>query len=217
MLSLSSWETDLMSCGQSSSLCSYPPKNAVGIASMVDGSANIISTLQTTYNAAASWITELPANTRIPKLLICANIPPLEIYLKYLSTRHAIRLLFLPMNHPPFNKPKEDKNAQHPPWLQRVMSFISGWTSIQNENRLPEGHYQINQLQPPIHMEKSKDVTRVHRQWISSLPGQSIVAYTDGSKLDNSKVGAGWAIYCIGSGIYLFIYSSLLPLCNLRL
>jgi hypothetical protein len=63
------------------------------------GSANIISTLQTTYNAATGWITGLPANTWIPKLLICANLPPLEIYLNYLS-RYAIRLLFLPTNHP---------------------------------------------------------------------------------------------------------------------
>jgi hypothetical protein len=67
------------------------------------------------------------------------------------------------------------------------MSFISGWASIRNENRLPEVHYQINQLQPLIHMEKSKDATRVHRQWISSLPDQSIVLYIDGSKLDNGQ------------------------------
>jgi hypothetical protein len=126
------------------------------------GSANIISTLQTTHNAAARWITGLPANTRISKLLICANLPPLEIYLNYLSTRYAIRLLFLPMNHPLSNKPKEDKNAQHLPGLQRVMSFISGWTLMRNENRLPEGYYQINQLQPLIYMEKSKDAVRVH-------------------------------------------------------
>jgi hypothetical protein len=165
------------------------------------GSSNIISTLQTTYNAAARWITGLPINTRIQKLLICANLPPLEIYFNYLSTRYAIRLLFLPTNLPLSNKPKEDKNAQHLPGLQRVMYFISGWTSIRNENRLPEGHYQINQLQPPIHMEKSKDVTRVHRQWISSLPDQPIVLYTDGSKLDNGKVCAGWAIYCVGNCI----------------
>jgi hypothetical protein len=172
------------------------------------GSPNIISTHQTTHNAAARWITELPANARIPKLLICANIPPLEIYLNYLSTRYAIRLLFLPMNHPLSNKPKEDKNAQHLPGLQRVMSFISGWISIRNENRLPEGHYQINQLQPPIRVEKYKDATRVRQQWISSLPDQSIVVYTDGSKLDNGKVGAGWAIYCIGSGINQLVLNS---------
>jgi hypothetical protein len=64
-------------------------------------------------------------------------------------------------------------NAQHLPGLQRIMSFISGWT-IRSENRLPEGHYQTNQLQPLIHMEKSKGATRVHRQWISSLPNQLI-------------------------------------------
>jgi hypothetical protein len=88
------------------------------------------------------------------------------------------------------------------------MSFISGWTSIRNENRLPEGHYQINQLQPPIHMDKSKDATRVHRQWIWSLPDQSIVLYTDGSKLGNGKVGAGWAIYCIGNGMNQLVLNS---------
>jgi hypothetical protein len=98
------------------------------------GSANIISTLQTTYNAAAKWITGLPANTWIPKLLIYANLLPLEIYLNYLLTRYAIRLLFLPKNHPLSNKHKEDKNAQHLSGLQGVMSFISGWTLIRNEN-----------------------------------------------------------------------------------
>jgi hypothetical protein len=120
----------------------------------------------------------------------------------------VIRLLFLPTNHPLSNKPKEDKNAQYLPGLQRVMSFISGWTSIRNDNRLPEGHYQINQLQPPIHMEKSKDATRVHQQPILSLPDQSIVLYTDGSKLDDVKVCAGWAIYCIENGINQLVLNS---------
>jgi hypothetical protein len=112
------------------------------------------------------------------------------------------------MNHQLSNKPRKDMNAQHLPGLQRIMPFISGWTSIRNGNQLPEGHYQTNQLQPPIHMEKSKGATRVHRQWILSLTDQSIVLYTDGSKLDNGKVGAGWAIYCIGSGINQLVLNS---------
>jgi hypothetical protein len=32
--------------------------------------------------------------------------------------------------------------------------------------------------------------------------------YTDGSKLDNGKVGAGWAIYCIGNGINQLVLNS---------
>jgi hypothetical protein len=49
-------------------------------------------------------------------------------------------------------------------------------------------------------MKKSKDASREHKQWISSLPDPTIVVYTDESKLDNGKLGGRWSIYCVGGG-----------------
>lgn len=58
-----------------------------------------IETLNFPYHRIARWITGLPPNTRTTKLLTCANLPPLNLYLDYLSTRYAIRLHFLPKTH----------------------------------------------------------------------------------------------------------------------
>ena len=35
----------------------------------------------------------------------------------------------------------------------------------------------------------------LHEEWIRTLPAQTIVIYTNGSKLENGMVGCGWAIY----------------------
>ena len=56
------------------------------------GTPMVSTTVKTTYNATARWITGLPLNTRVTNLLTLANLPPREDYLDYLSIRYAIRL-----------------------------------------------------------------------------------------------------------------------------
>jgi hypothetical protein len=63
------------------------------------GANNILSPLATAYDSSARWATSLPPSTRISNLLTCAHLPLLHIYLDYLSTKFAIRLLFLPTRH----------------------------------------------------------------------------------------------------------------------
>jgi hypothetical protein len=63
------------------------------------GADNILSPLATAYHSAVRWATGLPPSTRISNLLTCTHLPPLNVYLDYLSTKFAIRLLFLPAEH----------------------------------------------------------------------------------------------------------------------
>jgi hypothetical protein len=71
--------------------------------------------LQITYNSLARWITGLPSSTRVAKHLTCARLPPLDIYLDYLSNKYAIRLLFLPPDHA-LDFPPPDLNNPKPPY-----------------------------------------------------------------------------------------------------
>jgi hypothetical protein len=59
----------------------------------------VLRPLQITFHSLARWITGLPPSTRVAKHLTYAILPPLDIYLDYLSNKYAIRLLFLPPDH----------------------------------------------------------------------------------------------------------------------
>jgi hypothetical protein len=63
------------------------------------GAENILSPLATSYHSAIRWANGLPPSTRISNLLTCTHLLPLNVYLDYLSTKFAIRLLFLPVRH----------------------------------------------------------------------------------------------------------------------
>jgi hypothetical protein len=75
----------------------------------------VLRPLQITYNSLARWITGLPPSTRVAKYLTCARLPPLDIYLDYLSDKYAIRLLFLPPDHA-LDFPPPDLNNPKPPY-----------------------------------------------------------------------------------------------------
>jgi hypothetical protein len=59
----------------------------------------ILGPISVAYNTFARWITGLPKSTNTTKLLTCAYLPPLNIFLDYLSRRYAIRICFLPETH----------------------------------------------------------------------------------------------------------------------
>jgi hypothetical protein len=73
----------------------------------------VLRSLQITYNSLARWITGLPPSTRVAKHLTCARLPPLDIYLDYLSNKYAIRLLFLPPDHALDFPPPDLNNPKH--------------------------------------------------------------------------------------------------------
>jgi hypothetical protein len=75
----------------------------------------VLHPLQITYNSLARWITGLLSSTRVAKHLTCARLPPLDIYLDYLSNKYAIRLLFLPPDYA-LDFPPPDLNNPRPPY-----------------------------------------------------------------------------------------------------
>jgi len=73
----------------------------------------VSATLSVTYNAIARWITGLPLSTRTTNLITLAHLPPMAVYLDYLSLRYAIRLHFLNTYHalgPPRSQPNTHSN-----------------------------------------------------------------------------------------------------------
>jgi hypothetical protein len=70
------------------------------------GSQSLLHPLEIGYNRICQWITGLPPSTRITKLLRCAHLPPLNVWLDLISTQHAIRLITLPNDHSRYPIPK---------------------------------------------------------------------------------------------------------------
>jgi hypothetical protein len=59
------------------------------------GSQSILHPLELGYNRICRWIAGPPPSTRIIKLLRCAHLPPLNIWLDLVSTQYAIRLFVM--------------------------------------------------------------------------------------------------------------------------
>jgi hypothetical protein len=99
------------------------------------GADNILSPLATAYHSAVRWATGLPPSTRISNLLTCAHLPPLNAYLDYLSTKFAIRLLFLPAGHSLAGIPTTPNCPTSAPGTSRLRDLIKHLTTGNLENR----------------------------------------------------------------------------------
>jgi ribonuclease HI len=160
------------------------------------GSHSVLYPLQLAYHRIARWITGLPPSTRITKLLRCANLPPLDIWLDYLTTRYAISLIFSHPDHGVRPLPDLDPRRANRPGPQRILSFVSDYLSCNLEVRSAENPYEI--LTTRVHISKPTDdkgkqlETEKHSKWIDSLPKGTVLLYTDGSRSIIGDVGAGW-------------------------
>ena len=167
------------------------------------GPAAVLDPLEVTYNMSARWITGLPPTTAIPKLLAAAHLPPLGLYLDYLSTRYAIRLHFLPVGHPlrllitpPPVTGRERPNRIYPS-INRVLSFTDGFVEGTLEDCSTENHGMVLGIisgKDLVHREKSARAKKHQERWIRSLPDLTMIIYTDGSRQLSGDVGCGWAI-----------------------
>ena len=161
-----------------------------------NGKPGVIDPLNLTYNIIARWITGLPSNTRITKLLQAAHLPPLELYLYYLSAPYAIPILFLPGGHHLTSTPLLTLNhsSANIPGRHILLNLIKDLNIPPLENRKITSKGCILQHKP-IHTEKSENEKHIHNTWIKSLPENTVLIYSDGSKMPNGNTGSGWVIY----------------------
>jgi ribonuclease HI len=159
------------------------------------GADYILSPLAAAYHSAVRWATGLPPSTRISNLLTCAHLPPLHIYLDHLSTRYAIRLLFLPAGHSLAGIPTTPNCPASAPGTSRLCNLIKHLTIGNLENRSATPITFPIQSAPPVHTSKNDQSHIHHQDWISSLPIGTLLLYTDGSKLDSGQVGCGATTY----------------------
>jgi ribonuclease HI len=159
------------------------------------GADNILSPLATAYDSAARWATSLPPSTRISNLLICAYLPPLHVYLDYLSTRLAIRLLFLPARHSLAGIPTRPNCPASAPRTSQLCDLVKHLITGNLENRSATPITFSIQSAPPVHTSKNDQPHIHHQDWVSSLPIGTLLLYTDGSKLDSGQVGCGATTY----------------------
>jgi hypothetical protein len=148
----------------------------------------------------ARWITGLPKNTRTDKLLQCAYLPHLHIFLDYLSRKYAVRTLFLPDSHILFPSPTPIPNAEILPGIHRIRTFTHDMAHFRLENRQNTYTGSIQKYCRTIHLDRKKQAKMVHLRWISSLDDHTIVIYSDGSKLEGKHTGAGWASFYVQNG-----------------
>jgi ribonuclease HI len=173
------------------------------------GSQSILYPLEMAYHKIARWITGLPPSTRITKLLRCAHLPPLNIWLDLISTKYAIRLITLPNDHGLYPIPIFQPTQASLAGPHRLLSFVSQYLGDRIERRSDYNPINIDPIQ--IHFQKPKDedekheTRRIHRAWTDSLPIDSIIIYSDGSRSQTSQIGAGWVIYRKGLNEYITV------------
>jgi ribonuclease HI len=161
------------------------------------GTNNILSPLATAYHSAARWATSLIPSIRISNLLACTHLPLLNVYLNYLSTKYAIRLLFLPAEHSLTGIPTTPNCPTSVPRISQLRNLIKHLTTGKLENWATTPITFSLQLAPPVHTTNNDQSHTHHQEWISSLPIGTLLLYTDGSKLDSEQVGCGAATYKI--------------------
>jgi hypothetical protein len=158
----------------------------------------VATTLKVTYNSVARWITGLPFNTRTTNLITLAHLPPMEVYLDYLSLRYAIRLHFLPANHALGPLRSEPNTHANLPGLHRLYNLSKHLVLGKLEDRTTidttEGVTKTTSPNP----DKTTRTKELHEKWLQTYPNHTIIIYTDGSKLDSGAVDCGWAIYHCG-------------------
>lgn len=162
------------------------------------GSQSILTPLEIAYNRAARWITGLPPSTRISKLLRCAHLPPLKVWLDYLTHIFAINTITLPESHALCPLPKFDENQARFPGIHRILSFVSGYLTQRIESRSFENPVDFpfhgNTIGRPSSDKEKEKIRKCHEAWIKSLQPGSLILYTDGSRSSAGHVGAGWQI-----------------------
>jgi hypothetical protein len=147
------------------------------------------------YHKIARWITGLPPSTRITKLLRCAYLPPLNIWLHLISTKYAIHLITLPNDHGLYPIPIFQPTQASLAGLHRLLSFVSQYLGDRIERRSDYNPINIDPIQ--IHFQKPNDedekhkTRRIHRAWMDSLPIDSIIIYSDGSHSQTSQLELG--------------------------
>jgi ribonuclease HI len=163
------------------------------------GSPSILSPLETAYNRLCRWITGLPPSTRTTKLLICAHMPPLNLWLDLISFNYAIRLITLPADHGLLPLPTFDSSRATRAGPHRILSFVKDYLSDTLESRSNTNPVNLECLnvhtrKPQTAVERDEEKL-LHNNWTALLPTDSIVIYSDGSRLPDGQIGAGWAIY----------------------
>ena len=151
--------------------------------------------LSVTYNTVARWITGLPLIIRTTNFITLAHLPPMAAYLDYLSLRYAICLHFLLTYHtlgPPHSQPNTHSNL---PGLHHLYNLSKHLVQSKLEDRTTTSTVPGVAKTTSPHPDKTTWPQQLHEEWLCTIPAQTIVIYTDGSKLENGAVGCGWAIY----------------------
>jgi hypothetical protein len=161
------------------------------------GNKSVLYPLSVAYHSMARWITSLPPSTQISNLLTCAHLPLLNVYLDYLSSKFAIRLLFLPAGCSLSSLPLTPYCASSAPGTSHLKDLIKHLlTGMLEDQSTPPIIFNIANA-PAINLNKHDKPTLCYSSWVSSLPSGTFLLYTDGSKLDNEQTGYCAATYKI--------------------
>jgi hypothetical protein len=161
------------------------------------GTDPVLLPLFIAYHNAARWVTGLPPSTRITPLLTCTHLPPLNVYLDYLSTKYAIRRLVLPARHSLAGlllMPHCPTSAPGTSHLKNLIKYLI--TGKLEDRTVAPGTCNIN-MAPAINLNKQDEPALCHSSWILLPSIGTFLLYTNGSNLDNDQVGCSATTYKI--------------------
>lgn len=163
------------------------------------GTQSVLSPIEAGYHRTARWITGLPPSTRISKLLRCAHLPPLKLWLDLMTRYYAIRIITLPADHSLQPLPNFDASKSLCASPHRILSFVSDYLSDRLECRSRPNFVNIKpniiHLKRPQSEKEKENTIETHKRWIHTLRPGAVVIYSDGSRSISGKIGAGWVAY----------------------
>jgi hypothetical protein len=166
-----------------------------------------VQKLERVYHRALRWATGLPIFTKLTRLHILARLPPLRLHLDYLSRKYAIRLLFAGPQHPLHKyfqlsdlkitttwiekTKRRDKDTAQYPTLFYPLSLLHCFFSAEDtlKDRFSVGMSATFSFTTLLPVE-GKSPAQQHADYLSHLPSQTLLIYTDGSKLDDGRCAA---------------------------
>ena len=175
------------------------PHNIVrsGIQHLLDRQSRVL--LHGIRAVLPTWIT-----TPINALYRESGIPPIEQLLEAQRLRFAIRLQSLDRDHPLTNRVKlKPQTPANLPWTLRnnPRGLPTYQTRLQRAAATiglgdpPRPILLLKDLQnAPIQSSSKEDTTKAFQQWLTTIPHNSIVIYSDGSQQDTA-VGWGYTIF----------------------
>lgn len=160
---------------------------------------SLAAKLETVQNIALRATLPVYRTTPTPLLQLGAGIPPITVTLDSISRRAAARLARLDPAHPVHIRTNQLRKAARQMTSLGLLAVLPP-SPIAPDNPLarPPWHRPPVRDAAPAKGESTSTRVAAFQAWQTTTGPRSLWLYTDGSKLQDRRAGAGWVLYCAG-------------------